>query len=88
MFVFSNLPIATDLQPSVECTQKTTQWNKSITHSITGTARHSGYGQRNRKEVALWLLEGFRMSMFKLKPALLLSSAQHGMKGGGLELVM
>lgn len=40
-----------DLHPSIEYTQRTTQRNKSITHSITGTARPAGSGLgRSRKE--------------------------------------
>lgn len=51
-----------DLHPSIEYTQRTTQRNKSITHSITWTARHvwSRLGRSRRK--VLWLLESFSMS--------------------------
>lgn len=71
-FVFSLSPLIChlpqDLHPSIEYTQRTTQWNKSITHSITGTARPAGsgfWGEAGRK--VLWLLEGFSMSTLLAK---------------------
>lgn len=42
-----------DLHPSIEYTQRTTQWNKSITHSITGTARPAGSGWGESKKEGL-----------------------------------
>ena len=54
-FVFFSLTplichLRQDLHPSIEYTQRTTQWNKSITHSITGTARPAGSGFGEKQE--------------------------------------
>lgn len=56
-----------DLHPSIEYTQRTTQRNKSITHSITGTARPAGSGLGRTGRKVLWLLQGLSMSTLLAK---------------------
>lgn len=88
-FVFSLSPLIChlpqDLHPSIEYTQRTTQWNKSITHSITGTARPAGsgfWGEAGRK--VLWLLERVLVCQrFWLNSAPCLSAALLFKPGGG-----
>jgi len=65
-----------DLHPSIEYTQRTTQRNKSITHSITGTARPAGSGLGRSRMEGLVATGGVSACQhFWLNSALCLSAA-------------